>query len=906
MALMINSPRFSARVRAGTLLWTLLLAVAAPAAAAEPRPPAILLLHSYHKGMLWTDAISRGFSEVLAQRAPEAAVYEEYMDTKRHDEPAYLQQLYDLYRFKYAGGPLDAVVTSDDNAFRFALAHRDDLFPGTPLVFCGVNNLAVYHREVNHRMRNLTGVVEAFDIRATLETALRLQPETQVVYIINDRTTTGHSNRGLLAQLVDSYASRVTFEWLEDLSMPSLLETIGHLPEKSLILLMSFNRDAAGRVFSYRDSIRLIGSRANRPIYGVWGFYLGRGIVGGILTSGVSQGRTAAELVVRILDGQAAETIPIVATSPNQAMFDYRQLQRFGIATDRLPPGSIITHRPFSFYRRYKHYLWAGAAVLTLQLVVILFLVLNIRKRHQAEERLSQSKTRYQQIFENIQDAYYEVDMDGVVIEASPSIAKVLRYPRQAFIGRQIQTLYTNPADRRPVLDLIMAQGRIVDHELKLLNADGAPVDIAISAQVISDAEGHPMKIVGSLRDISRRKNAEAQRRLLQQELERAKRMEALGLLAGGVAHDLNNILSGIVTYPELLLLDQQLSPKTREAIATIQKSGQRAAAVVQDLITISRGFAGHRQPLDLNAVVEEFMASAECQAIQQRYPAGRLESSLAADLPTTHGSKVHIMKALMNLVINGFEAIDGTGRGGRLRIATRLRSVAHPLHGYETIQPGDYVLLTVEDDGGGIPPEDIEHIFEPFYSKKILGRSGTGLGLTVVWNTLQDHGGHIDVASSQGGTAFMLYFPASREAPVAMGTPDRRPIRKGRGQTILIVDDEPLQRQIAVQLLQRLGYRAATAASGEAAVDHVRRQPVDMVLLDMLMPPGINGCETYIRMARIRPDLKAVITSGFSDNEDVQKAQAAGAGAFLPKPYSLEALAEAVFTTLNPDDRDS
>lgn len=861
----------------------------------------VLILHSYHKGMLWTDAISQHLTDALRKIEPVVEIYEEYMDTKRYAEAEQRDHLANLYRYKYAGHRLSAVVTSDDNAFRFALEHRAGLFPESPIVFCGVNNLEIYTQNVNNPLTNVTGVVEAFDIKATIETALRLHPDTRTLYIINDRTTTGRSNRLLLERLSRDFAQRVTLQWLENLSMPALLDTIRHLPEQSLILLMSFNRDRTGQVYSYLESVRLISAMANRPIYAVWGFYLGRGIVGGILTSGASQGETAAALVKRILQGQSADMIPIVKSSPNRPMFDHRLLVKYGIPTDRLPADSIIINQPFSFYDRYKMYLWSGALILAAQLVIILLLVWDIRKRHRVEDNLKQSKERYQQIFENIQDAYYEVNMNGTIIEASPSIANVLGYARSDVIGRDIQSLYVNPAERRPILDLLMDKPRIVDHELKFLNGRGAPVDIAISAQIIRTPDGRPAKIVGSVRDISRRKNAEQSRQALQQELERSKRMEALGLLAGGVAHDLNNILSGIVTYPELLLLDTQLPTKIRETIETIQKSGQRAAAVVDDLITISRGFSGDQHPLDLNAVVEEFLASPEHHDICQRYPQGRLRKSLASDLPAVPGSKIHILKSLMNLVINGFEAINGSERTGEIRLTTDHRQLSSPIQGYETIPPGDYALLTVADNGPGIPAEDIERIFEPFYSKKILGRSGTGLGLTVVWNTMQDHRGHIDVQSSRQGTSFALYFPTTQESPTVATIPHQVPAHRGCGESILVVDDEALQRQIASQLLSALGYRPITVANGEAAVEYVKQADIDVVLLDMVMPPGINGRETYLQMSRIKPGIKAIITSGFSENDDVRSAQAGGAGSFLHKPYTIEALAEAVYTTLNP-----
>jgi two-component system, cell cycle sensor histidine kinase and response regulator CckA len=888
------------------ILMAAVIALFAPRAMGSMPDPSgheILILHSYHKGMLWTDAISRHLTDALRRIEPAVEIYEEYMDTKRYAGPEHRDRLSRLYRFKYTDRRLSAVVTSDDNAFRFALEHRDSLFPGTPIVFCGVNNLDVYRENVNHPLNNITGVVEAFDARTTLELALQLHPETQTVSIINDRTTTGRSNRMLLEALSREFSQRVNFQWLEDISMPALLDTIEHLPDRNLILLMSFNRDRETRVFSYLESIRLIAARANRPIYSVWGFYLGRGIVGGMLTSGASQGETAATLVEKILDGQPADTIPIIESSPNQAMFDHRLIERYGIPTDRLPPGSVIVNKSFRFYDRYKWYLWGGALVLIAELFIILLLVLNIRKRHRVEDHLNQSKERYRQIFENIQDAYYEVEMDGTIIEASPSIENVLGYPRTAFIGLQIQSLYVDPGARRPMLDLILNQRRIVDHELKLLNPSGTPVDIAISALIIGADNGRPAKIVGSLRDISRRKNAERTRQALQQELERSKRMEALGLLAGGVAHDLNNILSGIVTYPELLLLDTQLPPNIRETVATIQKSGQRAAAVVDDLVTISRGFAGHHHPLDLNAVVEEFLASPEHHDICQRYPESRLRKDLAVGLPAVPGSKIHVLKSLMNLVINGFEAIGGSGHGGEICIMTGQRQLASPVQGYETIQPGNYALLTVTDNGPGIPSKDIEHVFEPFYSKKILGRSGTGLGLTVVWNTMQDHRGHIDLQSNRRGTSFALYFPTTQEAPTLETKPQPVPIRRGHGESILVVDDEALQRQIASQLLSALGYRPTVVASGEAAVQYIKENHVDLVLLDMVMPLGMNGRETYLQMNRIRSGIKAIITSGFSENGDVRGAQEAGAGSFLHKPYTMEALAEAVHAILPPVD---
>ena len=211
------------------------------------------------------------------------------------------------------------------------------------------------------------------------------------------------------------------------------------------------------------------------------------------------------------------------------------------------------------------------------------------------------------------------------------------------------------------------------------------------------------------------------------------------------------------------------------------------------------------------------------------------------------------------------------------------------------TVRPGKYVQLAVEDNGPGIPGDDLEHIFEPFYTKKKLGRSGTGLGLAVVWNTMQEHQGFVDVKQPGRGSRFELYFPAT-ELPVAnpvVAMEDTQLL--GNGEHILVIDDEHALRVLAEKLLTSLGYRVSAVSSGEEALDFVRQTKVDLLLLDMLMEPGMNGYQTYRAIKSIYPAQRAVIVSGFSESNDVKKAQGLGAGPYLKKPYTLEELGLAV-----------
>jgi nitrogen-specific signal transduction histidine kinase/CheY-like chemotaxis protein len=371
-----------------------------------------------------------------------------------------------------------------------------------------------------------------------------------------------------------------------------------------------------------------------------------------------------------------------------------------------------------------------------------------------------------------------------------------------------------------------------------------------------------------------------------EEKLARSKKMESLGLLAGGVAHDLNNVLSGIVSYPELILMDLPADSKFRKPIETIQESGHRATAIVQDLLTVARGVATTKEVLNLNDLIGDYLNSPEFKKLKQFHPTVTVKTNLDTNLLNLSGSHVHIRKVVMNLVSNASEAIEG---GGNVTISTVNRYVDRPLRGYDDVNIGEYVVLSVSDDGSGISSDDLERIFEPFYTKKVMGRSGTGLGLAVVWNTVQDHKGYIDVTTDENGTTFELYFPITRDevSDKALSIPIKD--YKGDRETILVVDDEESQREISCKMLDTLGYKTKAVSSGQEAVEYLKENTVDLILLDMIMDPGINGLETYERIIKIHPKQKAIIISGFAETDKVKEAQKLGAGQYIKKPVTLE-----------------
>ena len=387
--------------------------------------------------------------------------------------------------------------------------------------------------------------------------------------------------------------------------------------------------------------------------------------------------------------------------------------------------------------------------------------------------------------------------------------------------------------------------------------------------------------------------------RKLAESLERAHKMEAIGTLAGGVAHDLNNVLSGIVSYPDLLLMQLPKDSPLRSPIETIQKTGQKAAAIVTDLLTLARRGVISHDVVNMNDIIKDYLKSPEFDKMVSFHEHVKVKTNLSKDLWNIHGSSFHLSKSIMNLVSNAAEAMP---HGGTITISTENRHIEKTISCCPTVPEGDYSVITISDTGVGISPKDREKIFEPFYTKKVMGRSGTGLGMTVVWGTVKDHSGYIDLSSTVGkGTSFTLYFPATTEEIIERSiTKPSLEEYKGNGESILVVDVVSEQRDIASMILTHLGYSVQSVSSGEEAVEYLKSHNVDLLVLDMVMDPGIDGLETFKRIIKNRPDQKAIIASGYVASNRVKEAKSLGLRTYIKKPYMLETLGVAVRNELN------
>lgn len=503
---------------------------------------------------------------------------------------------------------------------------------------------------------------------------------------------------------------------------------------------------------------------------------------------------------------------------------------------------------------------------------------------------------RYQFMIESAHDAIFFKDLESRYLTANDKTLEAFGLSREEVIGKNDYELMPNLKEaQKNVYDdqIVFKSGEPTEIFKHMTGAEGKEYWFQAIKVPQFDNDGNVIGLVGIARDITERKRAEEEKKKLEAQLRQAQRMEAIGTLAGGVAHDLNNILSGIISYPELLLLDLPEDSPYRKPILTIKKSGEKAVAIVQDLLTLARRGVAVTDIVNLNHIISEYIKSPEHEKLQSFYPNIHLKTSLEADLLNIMGSPVHLNKTVMNLISNAFEAIINSGK---VSISTRNQYVDKPINGYDKVKEGDYVVLKITDNGIGISPENMERIFEPFYTKKVMGKSGTGLGMAVVWGAVKDHNGYIDIQSNTGkGTTFTLYFPVTRKDIAIDESLLPLDAYKGNGESILVVDDVEEQREIATVMLKKLGYSVTSVSSGEEALEYLKSNSPDLIVLDMIMDPGINGRETYENIIKFKPLQKAIIASGFSETDDVKAIQKLGAGQYIKKPYTLEKIGIAI-----------
>lgn len=491
-------------------------------------------------------------------------------------------------------------------------------------------------------------------------------------------------------------------------------------------------------------------------------------------------------------------------------------------------------------------------------------------------------------------------DRQGHFVFANKALADVYSISVDELLGK-------TDADFNPDIDeiehFLVDDIRVMDSQEELFVAqekvtalDGSSVWLQTTKRPLVDENGVCNHLLGVCVDITQRVEAEERERSLSERLSRHERFDSLGVMAGGIAHDLNNILGPLVGYPDLIRM-QVSDPKVLRHVDEIQKSAERATAVIEDLLTLARRGVYKAKPISSKLSLDNFLQSAALEQIVKDHPLVTLNLQLAALMPTILGSDSHFHQVLLNLVKNAFEAVVGNGS---VTIETSIEELDHSITGFEEVPAGHFLNVRISDDGEGIKKADQERIFEPFFSNKKSSGSGTGLGLAMVYGVVKDMSGSIELVSDYGsGSTFTVRFPVS--SADAKQTTEQDVDYRGSAK-LLVIDDLHSQRQVASRMLSALGYRVMTAANGEEGMQMMNESEseFDLVIIDMQMGDAVDGLDTYRMLQKKHPMLPCLLSSGYSETERVDIGLEEGVRAFVRKPYTQAVLGAAVVGALN------
>jgi signal transduction histidine kinase/CheY-like chemotaxis protein len=873
----------------------------------EPRDN-VLLLNSYHQGYPWTDELVGAVRETLRNSPINIELHVEYLDTKRQVGREHLVKMHQSLAMRYPRNFFQVIIVSDDNAYRFMLRRRESLFPGTPVVFCGVND---YDPDDLQDVDSVTGVVQVCDIGDTARLALRLHQGTLRLVIIHDDTPTGRAyrksaERQLPQVLADHPQVRVLYYSGHFLTTQDLLARAQYFSSDTVAILTRWARGSDGEYVADEDLVPRLATVSRAPLWGVVG--VGNGIIGGKIASSARQGHEACRMAVRILQGTSVDDLPVRMNSVNEFKFDYDELARWDIPLGALPRDSIIVNRPTDMWERMGPYIWLVVTLTVLQTVIILLLVGTTLRRYRAEKRLRASRDRLSMVVEGAKLGVYDWNSREGLFTHGAVFRDFLGTDGDHTVVPDWQALRArlHAGDSERVSGLVgdCLEGRSLelDTEFRVRRENGEWCWLYTRGLVAQRTiDGAPVRLLGMVQDISERKRQALARLAFERKVQQSQKLQSLGLLAGGVAHDFNNLLTTILGNTEMLLMELPEDSRLRPAVEDMLTVGEEAATFAGQLLAYSGKGQFMIKTVSVNRLLEKM------ERLLRSVAAGRTEVVFepSDSVPMIEGDIAQIQQVVVNLVGNAADAVPP--QGGTVTVSTGARLFAR--NELERAQVGSdlvedrYVWVKVKDNGKGISREHIGRIFDPFYSTKFTGR---GLGLAAVQGIVLGHGGAIFVDSDAGkGACFTVLFPATTESEdqsISFNEPKEPAERWEGGGTLLLADDEESVRKVAGRMLEVLGFEVLYARDGQEAVDVFRanRDQIRCVLLDLTMPV-LDGHGSYKAIRKLAPDIPIIIASGYNAQHADAKFPDSDPIHFVQKPFRFDELGRAIRTCLDP-----
>jgi PAS domain S-box-containing protein len=729
------------------VLTTAVLFLSPPAASAGQSPKRVLIFSSEEQQGPGILVLNQSIRTTL-RNGPSVhfQFFYEAQDTFRISTEKYEGELVSLLQRKYDGERFDLIYALGPPALNFLLKHRNELFTDTPLIFIVTDIRRVADLDLGP---NVTGVGGKLELAPTLDIALALQPQTQRVVVVAGKATADTTFVELARQEFRPYEGKVEFTYLINLPLEELQKRLAGLPEKSIVIYLSVNASPETKLYTSPEVLALLAPSSSAPIYSASQTYIGNGTIGGRLLNFEEIGTRAAEIGLRVLAGESPQNIPR-QTIPSAAMFDWRELRRWGIDEARLPAGSIVRFREFSIWELYKWRIIGAISIIVLQALGIVWLLFTRAKRRQAEE----AKNNLAAIVETSDDAILSDTLEGIIISWNAGAEKIYGYSANEIVGQHISTL-APPELKGEVQGILerLSRGEGVDHlETQRVSKAGMRIDVSLTISPIKNERGTIIGASTIARDITARKKAEVEGLQHREELAHLSRVTMLGELSGSLAHELNQPLTAILSNAQaaqrFLEHDSVDLDELRDILTDIVGQDIRAGEVIHRLRLLLKKGEVDQQPLDVNNTVQEVLKLIHGDLVNHSVT---MHTQLAPALPTVKGDRVQLQQVLLNLVMNASDAMNSNSSTDRQMIVCT------------GLSDGEGVRFSVSDCGSGIAPDEFEQVFEPFFTTK---PHGLGLGLSVCRTIISAHGGKLWAANNpKRGVTFHFTVPVSNGA---------------------------------------------------------------------------------------------------------------------------------------------
>ena len=851
----------------------------------------VLLLNSYHRGLMWSDDIFNGVKQVIDQHN-NVNLFTEYMDAKRNDDPAYYEELFSLYSLKYKDIPFDLVICADNNALDFAIKHKDSpLFKGFK-VYCGVNNTDDYQ----YLGEDYRGVSEREFFIERFHIIKKIVPQAKTIYCLLDKTDFGAIFRNRLEQVIQHPPIKVNIKIIDTIDLNDLFRFVSSLKDSAVIDYISITRDRYGNIVNNEKTARKIARISSVPVFSNADYLISQGVVAGVYQLGVDQGKLAATIGMKLIEGQPPKSIPAVSEAPMRIVVDYGVLKRFNLQPHNLPKDAMIINQPEKIYTKYKSEFIIALVGFIILLSIILQLLISIQKQRLSELSLQQSEQKFKDIAELLPQTIYECDLIGNLSFVNKQALEMFGYSQEDFNkGVNLKQLFV-PEEWGHIQQNIkdLAEGKSVKDNLYVAKRkNGSVFPFEVHSNVFyKDGKSAGFRGIGI--DMTAQKKVEQELIIAREKAEQSDKLKSAFL--SNMSHEIRTPLNAIIGFSNLLSDEDTSNEQRLEYKKYIQNSSEYLLNLINDIIDHSRIEAGQLEivssEFNLNDLMKELYLNFKSQQknkfkehIELKY-----ENLNQTEEIIVEADPVRIKQVIANLLDNAFKFTDN----GSIQF------------GY-VLQKGDNILITVKDTGIGINEEDKPLVFKRFYKlcnekDKLYG--GSGLGLSICKNLVSLMKGSIWFESKKGaGTQFYINLPVCikkyKQIVVKSSTEDDLSNFNWNGKTILVAEDEISNFELVKAFLRHTNATIIHAANGKEAVNFIQTNQIDLILMDIQMPV-MSGYEAIRMIRQIQPKIPIIAQTAYAMAGEKEEILQSGSDAYLAKPLDRSTLLETIHSLIN------